>query len=113
MTAAGLPPWLLWAVIVAIAAGTLAARVSFIVLFGRLQRVPAWVERVLSFVAPAALAALVLPGLLLVDGTLAVSLDNDRLLAGVAAGAVAWRTESLLATVAVGMAVLWALRFVL
>lgn len=112
MTAIGLPAGVLWGVILAIAVGTFASRLSFIVLFGRLQEVPARVERLLSFVAPAALAALVLPALLLVDGTPALSPGNERLVAGAAAALVAWRTESLLATVAVGMAAFWALRFV-
>lgn len=113
MTTVGLGTWVLWGVILAIAVGTFAARVSFIVLFGRLQRVPPSVERLLSFVAPAALAALVLPSLLLVDGTLVLATGNARLVAGAAAALVAWRTENLLATVVVGMAAFWALRFVL
>lgn len=111
MTAFGLTPVGLWGLVLAIAVGTLAARVSFVVLFGRIDRVPPGVERVLSFVAPAALAALVLPGLVLVDGAVSISAGNERLLAGGAGALVAWRTENLLATVVVGMAVLWALQF--
>jgi len=102
----------LWLVVVAAAVGTYALRVSFIALFGRLDDVPPRVERVLSFVPPAVLAALVLPELVLQDGSLAVSVGNDRLLAGVVAAAVAWRTEDMLATVAAGMAVLYALSLV-
>lgn len=111
MTALGLSTAVLWGVILAIGVGTFAARESFIVLFGRLERVPPAVERLLGFVAPAALAALVLPGLLLVDGAPAVSLANEQLIAGAVGALVAWRTENLLATVVVGMAALWALRF--
>ncbi|MCD2202484.1 AzlD domain-containing protein [Halobacterium sp. KA-6] len=99
----------LWLVVLAAAAGTYALRVSFIALFGRLDDVPPRVERVLSYVPPAVLAALVLPELVLSDGALAVSLGNDRLLAGAVAAVVAWRTEDMLATVAVGMGVLYAL----
>ncbi|GAA0263912.1 AzlD domain-containing protein [Halobacterium noricense] len=102
----------LWLVVLAAAAGTYALRVSFIALFGRLDDVPPRVERVLSYVPPAVLAALVLPELVLSDGTLAVSLGNDRLLAGAIAAVVAWRTEDMLATVVVGMGVLYALSLV-
>lgn len=102
----------LWLVVLAAAAGTYALRVSFIALFGRLDDVPPRVERVLSYVPPAVLAALVLPELVLSDGALAVSLGNDRLLAGAIAAGVAWRTEDMLATVAVGMGVLYALSLV-
>lgn len=55
------------------------------------------------------LAALVLPKLLLVDGSLAVSPGNHRLVAGLVAGVVAFYTEDMLWTVGVGMGVLWAL----
>nr|WP_157502184.1 AzlD domain-containing protein [Halobacterium sp. CBA1126] len=99
-------------VVAAAAAGTYALRVSFIALFGRLDDVPPRVERVLSYVPPAVLAALVLPELVLSDGALAVSLGNDRLLAGAIAAVVAWRTEDMLATVVVGMAALYALSLV-
>nr|WP_208288618.1 AzlD domain-containing protein [Halobacterium sp. R2-5] len=99
-------------VVVAAAVGTYLLRVSFVALFGRLDDVPPRAKRVLSFVPPAVLAALVLPELVLSDGALAVSLGNDRLLAGVVAAVVAWRTEDMLATVGVGMAALYALSLV-
>ncbi|WP_232701383.1 AzlD domain-containing protein [Halobacterium wangiae] len=102
----------LWLVILAAAAGTYVFRVSFVALFGRMDEVPPRVKRTLAFVPPAVLAALVAPELLLQDGALAVSLGNDRLLAGLVAAGVAWRTEDMLATVAVGMGVLYALSLV-
>jgi branched-subunit amino acid transport protein len=101
----------LWGVVLLILAGTLAARLSFVVLFGRLSGVPRWLERLLTLVPPAALAALVVPSFVVADGGLALSAGNERLLAGALAALVAWRTENLLATVAAGMAVLWVARF--
>lgn len=98
---------LVWGIIIAIAVGTTLARVSFIVLLGRLGGVPPRLKRLLALVPPAALAALVFPSLLVADGGLALTLDNTRLFAGAVAGVVAWRTGNLLATVAVGMAVFW------
>ncbi|MFB6096515.1 MAG: AzlD domain-containing protein [Haloferacaceae archaeon] len=111
MTGIDASPSLVWGVILLIAAGTLALRVSFIVLFGRLDDVPDWLERLLELVPPAAIAALVLPSLVYLDGSVAVSPGNDRLLAGLVAVVVAWRTESLLATVAVGMALFLGLQY--
>lgn len=104
---------LVWGIILAIAVGTTLARVSFIVLLGRLGGVPPRIKRLLALVPPAALAALVVPSLLVVDGSLAVAPDNTRLIAGTVAAAVAWRTGNLLATVAVGMAVFWTVTFAL
>lgn len=103
----------LWGIILAIAFGTLAFRVSFIVLLGHVEEIPDWLERLLELVPAAAIAALVLPSLVYLDGALAVSPGNERFVAGVFAALVAWRTENLLATVVVGMAIFWGLRYLL
>jgi len=102
----------LWLVVLAAALGTYALRVSFVTLFGRVDEVPERVKRVLAFVPPAVLAALVLPELVLYGDGLSVSLGNDRLVAGVVAAVVAWKTEDMLATVVVGMLALYALSLV-
>ena len=101
-----------WLIVLGAAAGSYVLRVSFVTLLGRMDEVPPRVKRTLAFVPPAVLAALVAPELLLRDGSFAVALDNDRLLAGLLAAAVAWRTEDMLATVAAGMAALYALSLV-
>jgi branched-subunit amino acid transport protein len=98
-----------WLVLGGLAAGTYLLRLSFLALFGRLEGVPPRVERLLRFVPPAALAALAAPGFLAPAGALALGPGNERLLAGLVAGVVAWRTESIFVTIAVGMAALWAL----
>jgi len=100
-----------WAAIVAIGLATFAIRVSFILLFGRVENVPPRLELALRFVPPAVLAALVAPSLVTVRPTLAATVLDERLVAGVVAGAVAWRTENVFATIGVGMGVLWTLRF--
>jgi len=58
------------------------------------------------------LAALVFPDLLVLRSSVAATLVDERLIAGLVASAVAWRTENVFATIAVGMAVLWLFRFV-
>jgi branched-subunit amino acid transport protein len=88
---------------------TYALRLSFIALFERLQ-VPAWLRRGLRFVPPAVLSAIIIPELLVRDGALDVSVGNARLLAGVLAALVAWRTRNVVLTVAAGMAALWLLQ---
>jgi branched-subunit amino acid transport protein len=102
----------LWLVVLGAAVGSYVLRVSFVALFGRMDDVPPRVERTLALVPPAVLAALVLPELVLEGEALALSLDNHRLLAGALAAVVAWRTEDMLATVAVGMGALYTLSLV-
>ena len=94
-----------WVVILVVAAGTFGFRFSFIYLVERVDEIPTLAERALRYVAPAVLAALVAPSVLVVDGSIAV-LGNDRLLAGLVGATVAWRTESILWTMAVGVGAL-------
>ncbi|MEF8781192.1 MAG: AzlD domain-containing protein [Haloferacaceae archaeon] len=105
--------WSVWLAVVLIGAATFGLRFSFIYLFGRVDEVPPSVRRALRYVPPAVLAALVTPALVTIDPGVGVlpSLADERLAAGLIAGAVAWRTESLFWTIAAGMGALWVLRF--
>lgn len=94
-----------WTVIAVVGAGTFAFRFSFVYLFEHVDEVPDPVERALRYVAPAVLAALVAPSLLVVDGSIAV-VGNDRLLAGLVGAVVAWRTESIIWTMVAGVGAL-------
>lgn len=89
------------AVFAAIGIGTYVFRSSLIVLFGRVE-VPAVVVRASRYVAPAVLAAIVLPALVAPQGR--VNLFSVRMLAGLVAAVVAWRTRSIPWTVAAGFA---------
>ena len=102
-----------WLVVAIVGVGTFLIRFSFLFLFEYLSEVPEGVERALRFVPPAVLAALVVPAVVVLDGSPALSPGNERILAAVAAAAVAWRTESVLATIVVGMGALVALQAVL
>lgn len=104
---------MVWLAIVVAGIGTFLIRFSFIFLFEYLSEVPDGVERALRFVPAAVLAALVVPALVLVEGVPTISLGNERLLAGIVAAVVAWRTESIFATIAVGMVALLALQMFL
>ena len=95
----------IWAVILAVGLGTFGFRYSFVYLFEHVDEVPPAVEQALRYVAPAVLAALVAPSILVVDGSIAV-VGNDRLLAGLVGAAVAWRTESIIWTMGAGVGAL-------
>ena len=101
-----------WAAIVVIGVATYGFRLSFIHLFGRIDEVPPSVKRTLRYVPPAVLAALVFPDFVTLESSVVATLADERLIAGAAAGAVAWRTENVFATITVGMIALWLFRFV-
>ncbi|ELZ33274.1 hypothetical protein C474_04320 [Halogeometricum pallidum JCM 14848] len=118
-------PVAVWGVAVVVGLITFAVRGSFVYLFGRVETVPPRVTRALRFVPPAVFAALVVPSLVVVDGSadlvpvavsasegLSVTVGNERLLAGLVAAGAAWVTEDVFATIAAGMLTLWLLRFV-
>lgn len=102
-----------WPTIVAIGIGTFLFRFSFFFLFEHVSEMPESLERALRFVPPAVLAALVVPAVVIVDGSTAVSVGNERLIAAGLAAVVAWRTENIFATIVVGMVALIALQSLL
>ena len=99
----------LWITILGAGAVTFALRFSFIALLGRIE-IPPFFGRALRFVPAAVLTAVVIPLLFYADGALDASLGNERVLAGLVAALIAWRTRSVLFTLGGGMATLWALQ---
>ena len=99
----------LWLAIAGAGAVTFALRLSFIALLGRMET-PLFLGRALRFVPAAVLTAVVIPLLLYKNGALEASLGNERLVAGVVAALIAWRTRSVLFTLGGGMATLWTLQ---
>ncbi len=92
----------LWVTVLLAGAGTFLARISFLGVAHRIADPPVGVRRVLRMIPPAALAALVVPALVRPEGQ--VDLTQPRLLAGLLAIAVAYRTKNVLVTLLVGMA---------
>ncbi len=90
---------------------TFGMRYSFIYLLGRFE-MPETMRRALRFVPPAVLTAIVVPELVFRSGQINVSLGNFRLLAGVVATLVAWKTKNTILTILAGMAALLILEFV-
>jgi branched-subunit amino acid transport protein len=97
----------IWTAVVLAGIGTYAMRASFLAFAHRLADVPPAVQRLLRQIPPAALASIVVPALLRPEGTLDVT--QPRLVAGVAAALVAWRTRNVALTLVVGMAVVMAI----
>ena len=91
-----------WLAILGMGLVTFALRASFFLLPDRM-RLPDLLRRALPFVPAAVLTALWAPELLLQKGVLYLSLHNERLLAGLAAIAVAWRWRMTFATIATGL----------
>lgn len=101
----------LWLLIVVLGLGVYGLRLSFIHLHGIVEEFPPSIERALTFIPAAILAALIAPALFPLGGSLVETAFNARALAGVLAIAAAWRTGSMIATILVGMGVLWTVTF--
>jgi branched-subunit amino acid transport protein len=95
-----------WLILIGMGLVTFGTRLLPIVLLGRIE-IPVVVQRALRFVPPAVLSAIIAPELLMPGGEFNLSLGNVRLLAGVIAMLVAWRTKNVILTIAVGMIALW------
>ena len=80
-------------------------RASFLLLPPKVET-PALLRRALRYVPAAVLTAIWAPELLLRDQVLSLSLENDKLLAGSVAIAVAWRWRLTSVTIAAGLAAL-------
>lgn len=96
----------IWLIILAGGAVTFGIRLSFILLLGRLEIRPL-MRRALAYVPTAVLTAIIVPEILAPAGRLDLSAGNPRLIGGLLAVAVAWRTRSVVLTLAVGMAAVW------
>ena len=98
-----------WIIILGMGLITHSQRLSMIVSSGRLT-INDSLRRALRFAPAAVLTAIILPEMLQPAGSLDISLGNERMLAGLVAIFVAWRTQNMLLTVALGMVVLWILQ---
>jgi branched-subunit amino acid transport protein len=103
---------MIWLTIVAVSIVTFTLRVSFIATL-KPHAVPAWVQELLRYVAPAVLAAIVVPPIFVRDHGLELGLDNPRLAAALVAAAIAWFGKSVVATVLGGMGTLWLMQWLM
>ncbi|MBA2677003.1 MAG: AzlD domain-containing protein [Ktedonobacteraceae bacterium] len=103
---------ILWIVVIVSGLLTFAIRLSFILLLDKIK-ISTVIEQALRFVPLTVLAAIIAPALFLPRGTLDISLSNARLIAGILAILIAWRTKNVFLTIIVGMVCLLLLQFLL
>ena len=103
---------ILWLTITAAGILTFLTRLSFFFLMDRWEP-PDMLKRGLRYVPPAVLSAIIFPELLLHGGSLDLSFGNVRLLAGMVAILVGWRTRNVFLTIAAGMAAFYLLGLLL
>ena len=90
---------------------TFLIRFLLIYLFGRFH-IPETLRHALRYVPPAVLSAITFPELFFQGGALNLSLENTRLLAGLAAILVAWISKNTLVTILAGMVALFLLQLI-
>ena len=91
-----------WITIILLTVSTILTRSSFFLL-GNAIKLPPALQHALRYAPAAALAAIVVPDLVLSGGAATVSLLNPKLLAGVGASLFFVATGRLLGTIVVGM----------
>ncbi|MDD0839370.1 AzlD domain-containing protein [Curvibacter sp. HBC61] len=92
------------AVIIGLACVTVIAR-SFFFISSKPWSLPHWAQRGLQYAPIAALAAVVVPEVVMVQGQLTPTLQDARLYAALAGAAVYFWRKNVLITILVGMAV--------
>ena len=92
----------IWGALIGMTVVTFALRASFLLLPPHVET-PALLRRALRYVPPAVLTAIWAPELVFHGNELQFSLENERLLAGAVAIAVAWRTRLTFATIISGL----------
>jgi len=102
----------IWLTIITAGLLTYGTRLSFIIFYGRIN-MPGLVEQTLRFVPPAVLTAIFFPELIINNGDIFIAIGNARLLAGMLAILVAWRTKNVIYTIVIGMITLWILQILL
>lgn len=90
------------------AAVTFLVRWPVLALVSRIT-LPQPVLDAMKFIPPAVLTAIIVPAMLMPAGTVDISITNAYLVAGIASGAIAFRTRNLLLTIVLGMTIflLW------
>ncbi|HYD95372.1 MAG TPA: AzlD domain-containing protein [Noviherbaspirillum sp.] len=98
-----------WLTIILLTVATVITRSSFFLL-GHAVKLPPKVQHALRYAPAAALAAIVVPDLVLANGALHLTWTNPKLVAGVGAAAFFLATRHLLGTILAGMALYTLLR---
>jgi branched-subunit amino acid transport protein len=103
---------MIWLVFITLGILTFLTRLSFIALLDKWQAPPLF-QRALRYVPVAVLTAIILPELVMHDGTFIASPLNPRLIAGILAIFVAWKTKNTVLTILIGMLAFWLLQYLI
>jgi len=101
-----------WLTMLIVGILTFGIRLSFIVILDRWQP-PDLIQRSLRFVPVAVLTAIIVPELVMPGGAVDISISNLRLLAGIVAMLVAWKTKNIVWTIIAGMGALLGLQYLI
>lgn len=101
-----------WAVILALAVATYFNRLSFLGLLAHVE-LPRLLQRMLAYVPPAIIAAIIAPQVFPAGANNLPTLDWPRLIAALLAVLIALRTRNTLATISIGMLTLWGMQALL
>jgi branched-subunit amino acid transport protein len=99
----------LWSAIILLTVATVATRSAFF-LFGNAVKLPPKVQHALRYAPAAALAAIVVPDLVMSGGAVSASWSNPKLWAGIGAAWFFLATRRMLETIIVGMALFTIIR---
>jgi branched-subunit amino acid transport protein len=95
----------IWLVVILSGLITFLIRFSLIGLWGKFH-LPDLVNRSLRYIPPAVLAALIFPEIMIREGQIDLSITNPRLVAGLVAIILVWKTKNVVITILAGMGVL-------
>ena len=101
-----------WAIILALAIATYFNRLSFLGLLAHFE-LPRLLQRMLAYVPPAIIAAIIAPQVFPASAHDLPTLDWPRLVAALLAVIIALRTRNTLATISIGMLALWGMQALL
>jgi branched-subunit amino acid transport protein len=99
----------IWLTIILLSVATGLTRTTFIMLGHRVV-IPVRVQEALRYAPACALAAIIVPDLLLNNGQIQISLMNDKLIAGIAAVVFYWFKRDMLLMILFGMLLFTGLR---
>ena len=99
----------IWIVILAIGTGTFLLRFTMVALVGKVS-LPEKLFDALQYLPPAIFAALVIPAIYRHDPLQFAPEHPARLLAGLLAIVIAWKTRNMIATIVIGMVAMWVLQ---
>ena len=103
---------MVWIIIAVVGVGTLLLRSSFIFALDKAGDMTT-LQQILRFVPPSVLAALVASGLFLREDAFEMGPGGIRVIAGLGAALIAWKTQNILATIAGGMGLFWLVSYLI